>query len=73
MIILTAEQEVNEENGDGRAGDDHDAVAKEEEAEHVVYFAEPHVVHDEVEFDENGTKGKDANEEHGRYRPEIGR
>ena len=65
MVVLGAEQEVDEEDGDGGAGDDHEAVAEEEEAEHVVDFAEPHVVHDEVELDEDGAKGEDAYEGHG--------
>ena len=57
MIVLTTEQEVDEENGDGGAGDDHDTVAKEEEAEHVIHFPKPHVIHDEVELDEDCTEG----------------
>ena len=72
MVIFAAEQEVDKQDSDGRAGDDHDTVAKEEEAEHVVDFAEPHVVHNEVELNENGTEGKDANQEHGGNGPEIG-
>ena len=65
MIVFTAEQKVDEEDGDGRTRDDHDAVAEEEEAEHVVDFSEPHVVHDEVELDEDCAKGEDTDEEHG--------
>ncbi len=64
MVVLGAEQEVDEQDGDGGARDDHNAVAEEEEAEHVVDFAEPHVVHDEVELDEDCTEWKDADESH---------
>ena len=61
MVILTAEQEVDQQNGDGRAGDDHYAIAEEQKAEHVIDFVEPDAVHDEVELDKNGTEGKNAN------------
>lgn len=64
MVILTAEKEVDQQNGDGGACDDHDAVAEEEEAEHVVDFAEPHVVHDEVKLDKDGAEGEDADQKH---------
>lgn len=71
VVILTAEKEVDQENGDGCASDDHDAIAEEKEAEHVVDFAKPHVVHDEVEFDKDGAEGEDADEKHGRDRAEV--
>ena len=67
MVIFRAEEEVYEQDRYGGAGDDHDAVAEEEEAEHVVDLSEPHVVHDKVEFDEDGAKRKDSDEEHRRY------
>ena len=60
MVVLTAEEEVYHEHGDGCTGDDHEAVAEEEESEHVVDFAEPDGGHDEVELDEDGSEGKDA-------------
>ena len=72
MVIFTAEQEVDEEDGNGGAGNDHDAVAEEEETEHVVYFAEPHVVHDEVELHEDGAEREDAHKDHGGQRAEVG-
>ncbi len=65
MVVLAAEQEVDEKDGDSGARDDHDAIAEEEETEHVVDFAEPHIVHDEVELNEDGAEGENANEEHG--------
>ena len=72
MVVFRAQQEVDEEYCDGGAGDNHDAVAEEEEAKHVVHFSKPHVVHDKVELDENGAKGEDANEQHGGNGAEVG-
>lgn len=72
MIILTAEQEVDEQDRDSGAGDDHNAVAEKEKTEHVVYLTKPHVVHDEVELDEDGAKGENADKEHGWDGPEVG-
>ena len=66
MIILAAEEEIDQQHANGGASDDHDGVSEEEETEHVVDLAEPHVVHDEEEFDEDGAEGEDADEEHGR-------
>ena len=65
MVILTAEQEVYHQDGDCGACDDHETVAEEEEAEHVVDLAEPDGGHDEVELDEDGSEGEDADDEHG--------
>lgn len=72
MVVLGAEQEIDEEHGDGGGGDDHDGVAEEEEAEHVVHLAEPHVVHDEVELHEDGAEGEDADEGHGGEGAQVG-
>lgn len=72
MIILTAEQKVNQQDRDGGAGDYHDAVTEKEETEHVVYLAKPHVVHDEVELDEDGAEGENPDKEHRRDGPKIG-
>ena len=41
---------------DRSTGYDHVAVAKKEEAEHVVHLVEPKTVHDEDELNENGTE-----------------
>ena len=73
MIVLRAEQEVDEKDGDGGAGDSHDAVAQEQKAEHVIDFAEPDVVQDEEELYEDGAKREDADQEHGRNGAKIGR
>ena len=72
MIILGAQQEVDEQNGNGSTGDDHNTVAEEEEAEHVVDLSKPHVIHDEIKFDEDGAKGEESNKCHGGQRPKIG-
>ena len=73
VIILTAEQEIHQQNGYGCASNDHDSVAKEEKAEHVVNLAEPHIIHDEIKVDENGAEGKNADYEHGRQGAEVSR
>ena len=57
MIILAAEQEVDKQDRDGGTSNYHNAIAEEEETEHVVDLAKPHVVHDEVELDEDGAEG----------------
>lgn len=57
MIILAAEQEVDKQDRDGGTSNYHNAIAEKEETEHVVYLAKPHVVHDEVELDEDGAEG----------------
>jgi len=73
VIVFTAEQEVDQQDSDSGASDDHDAVAEKEKAEHVVDFAEPHVIHDEVELDEDSTEREGADQKHGRERAEVGR
>lgn len=72
MIVLCAEQEVDEQHGDGGAGQDHDQVAEEKEAEHVVELAEPDVVEDEEELDEDGAEGEDTDEGHGGEGAQVG-
>lgn len=72
MIVLTAEQEVDEQDSNGGAGDDHDAIAEEQKAEHIVDFAEPHVVHDEVELNENSAERKNTDEKHGGDGAQVG-
>ena len=71
MIVLTAEQEVNQQHRDGRTRNYHNPVAEKEKPEHIVYLAKPHVVHDEVELDEDGAEREDADEEHGRDGPQV--
>lgn len=71
VVVLTTQQEVDQQDCDGSASDDHDAIAEEEEAEHVVYFAKPHVVHDKVELDEDGAEREDADKSHGGKGAEI--
>ena len=72
MIVLAAEQEVDEQDRDGSTCNNHNAVAEKEETEHVVYLAKPHVVHDEVELDKDGAERKNTNQKHRRDRPEVG-
>lgn len=72
VVVLGAEQEVDEQHGDGGAGEDRDQVAEEEEAEHVVDLAEPDVVEDEEELDEDGAEGEDADKGHGGQGAQVG-
>ena len=57
MVVLGTQQVVDEKYGHGGGSDDHEPVTEEEEAEHVVDFAEPDAAHDEVELDEDGAEG----------------
>ena len=73
MIVLSAQQEVDHENSDGCARHDHKAVANKEETKHVVDLGEPNRVHDQVEFHEDSTPGKDTGKSHGWEKSEIAR
>ena len=73
MIVLRAQQVIDEHDGDGGARDDHDAIAEEKKAEHVVDAVEPQAVHDEIELDEDGAKGEEADKKHGGKGTEVGR
>lgn len=72
MVVLGAEEEVNEQHGDGGAGENHDQVAEEEEAKHVVDLAEPDVVEDEEKLDEDSAEREDADKGHGGEGPQVG-
>lgn len=56
VVVFGTEQEVDHQNSDGSGGDDHQAEADEEEAEHVIHLTEPDAFHDEVELDKDGTE-----------------
>ena len=73
VVVLGAEQEVDHEDGDGGASDDHEPVADEEKAEHVVHLAEPDAFHDELELDVDGQERQHADDEHRRRRSEVAR
>ena len=72
VVVFCAEQEIDDKDGHGGAGDGHDAVAEEQKAKHVIDFAEPDVIQNEEEFHEDGAKREDANQEHGRDGAKIG-
>ena len=59
-VLLRAEEPVDHEDCDGSTGDDEENVREEEEAEHIVDLAKPDGRHDEVELDEDGSKGKNT-------------
>lgn len=62
---------VHEHDGNRSTGDDHDAVAKEDKAEHIVQSVEPEAVHDKVQFHKDRTERKETDDQHGRYRAEV--
>ena len=64
VIVLGAEDEIRHQHSNCSRSDDHEAKAQKQEAEHVVNPAEPDAVHDEVELDEDGAKGQDADQQH---------
>ena len=70
-IILCAEKIIHKHDGDGRRSDNHNAIAEEKKAKHVVHFVEPDAIHDEIEFDKNGAEWKSADEKHRGKRTEI--
>lgn len=39
VVVFAAEEEVDEQDGDRAASDNHDRIREEEEAKHVVHFA----------------------------------
>jgi hypothetical protein len=65
MVVFRTERKVDHKDRDGGRSHDHQTVAEEQEAEHVVDTAEPDAADDEVQLEEYGAKGKDADEEHG--------
>ena len=64
VVVLAAEQEIHHQDRDRRTAHDHQAVADEEKAEHVVHLVEPDAVHDEVKFGEDGGERKHTDDEH---------
>ena len=64
VVVLGAEEEVNHHDGHRGARHDQQAEGQEQEAEHVVDPAAPETLHDEVELDEDGPEGQDADCQH---------
>lgn len=65
-VILGAQQEVYQQHSRSRGGDDHQAVAEEQETEHVVDLVGPQRRHDKVQLNEDGAEWKDAGQQNGR-------
>lgn len=70
-VILTAQLEVAEHNGDLCACDDQDHKYKAKEAEEVVELVQPHGGEDEEKFNEDGSKGQDASNEDTEHRVHV--
>ena len=64
VVVLGAELEIAEDDGDLRAGDDEDDKHKAQEAKEVVELVQPHAGQDEEELNEDRAKGQDAANEH---------
>ena len=63
-VILGAKQEIHQQHCCGGGGDDHQTIAYEQEAKHVVDLVGPERGHDEIEFHENRSKGKKTGQKH---------
>lgn len=87
VVVFGAQEKVDHQDCDGGAGDDlrvalawfiegteniyHNAVADEEETEHVIEPVEPDRVHDEVQLNKDGAEWENTNQKHARYWAEI--
>ena len=70
-VVLAAELEVAQHNGDLRAGDNQDHKHQAKEAEEVVELVEPHGGEDEEELDEDSTKRQNASDQNAKHRVHI--
>jgi len=71
MVVFCAEQKVNHKDCDSCAGHDHKSITDKQKAKHVIHLGKPDRVHDEVKFDEDGTKGEDTGKGHRGERPKV--
>jgi len=60
VVVLAAELEVAEHDGDLGAGDEQDDKHQAQEAEEVVELVQPHGGEDEEKLDEDRSEGQDA-------------
>mmetsp|Transcript_14198 Transcript_14198/g.49377 ORF Transcript_14198/g.49377 Transcript_14198/m.49377 type:complete len:317 (+) Transcript_14198:2922-3872(+) len=73
VVVLRAQLEVGENDGDLGARDDEDDEGEAEEAEHVVVLRQPQRREDEVELHEDGAEGQDAADEHDEHLRQVPR
>lgn len=66
MVVFGTKQKVGQQDGHSGRGDDHQNVAQEQEAKHVVNLVKPQGVVDVVNFNEDGAEGQDACKQDGR-------
>ena len=71
VIVLAAENKINQQYRDRGTRQDHDGVTQEEKSKHVIDPASPHIAHDEVKLDRNSSKWKDSRKGHGLYRTQV--
>lgn len=62
-VVLCTQQEIHQQDGSSRRGNDHQAVAEEQESEHVVDLVGPEGGHYKVQLDENRTKGENSGQQ----------
>ena len=72
-VVLTAELEVAQHNGDLRAGDHQDHKHQAKEAEEVVELVQPHGGEDEEELDEDSAKRQNASNQDAKHRVHVPR
>ena len=73
MVVLGAELEVAEDDGDLGAGDDEDDEDEAQEAEEVVELVQPHAGQDEEQLDEDRAERQNAADEHAEGRVHVPR
>lgn len=62
-VVFSAQQEVHQKHGRGSRCDNHQPVAEEQEAKHVVDLVRPQRGHDKVELHEYRSKGEDTGQQ----------
>lgn len=65
-VVLGTKEEIYKQYGRGCGGDDHQAIADKEEAEHIVDLASPQGGHDEIQLDKDGAEWQNTSKQDGR-------
>lgn len=65
-VVLCTQQEIHQQDSGSRRGNNHQAVAEEQEPEHVVDLVGPEGGHNEVQLDKNGTEGENSGQQNRR-------
>lgn len=73
MIVLGAENRIDDDDGDLSSGDDDDEEDEEQKPEEVVSLSHPQRRQEEEELDEHDSEGNDASDENHRQRAQVPR